>query len=189
MEIIASYCFPNCESLLCAKDFHNPFIVATRSAIPSIWIMKCWPSFLTILDRLPQCIARNFSPSSVMAFMELNKMISQYIERMLEDETLLQSPGSHTIYHHLVDRSNQQLRRSCRRLVEETFSLIQAGSESPGNACAIGTFYVLNDPVIHSKLFRELQCAWPDKDVPIGYCVLEKLPYLVNKKISPEKEY
>lgn len=182
MEIIASYCFCNYESPLDAQDFHDPFIVSTRRAIPSIWIMKCWPSFMTFLGYLPQRIAQNLSPTSITAFTELNKMISRYIDRMLHDETLLQNPGSQTICHHLVDRSNQRLGRSCRRLVQETFSLIQAGSESPGNACAIGTFYVLHDPDIHNKLLQELQCAWPDQDTPIGYCVLEKLPYLVTIK-------
>ncbi|KNZ73850.1 Trichodiene oxygenase [Termitomyces sp. J132] len=178
MEIIASYCFCTSESPLDAQDFHDPFITVTRGAIPSIWIMKCWPSLKALLDCLPQWIAQSLSPASVTAFMEINRMISRYIDRMLEEETLVQGSGSQTIYRHLLDRSTQQLRRSRRRFVEETFSLLQAGSESPGNACAIGTFYVLNDPVIHSKLLHELYTAWPDKDAPVGYCVLEKLPYL-----------
>lgn len=110
-------------------------------------------------------------------------MISAQIDHILDDG--LEGPVNPTIYHHLLSASKDGGDvRSRRDLIEEAFSLLQAGSEGPGNVCTVGTFYVLNDPCIHIKLFDELCDAWPDKNTRIGYAVLEKLPYLVSWSFS-----
>ena len=44
----------------------------------------------------------------------------------------------------------------------------------------MGTFHVLDNERISAILFQELQQAWPDIDVKMGYEALEKLPYLVG---------
>ncbi|KAG5643782.1 hypothetical protein DXG03_009661 [Asterophora parasitica] len=114
----------------------------------------------------------------ILAFIQLNGMISKRIDRILAHEDLLESTGNPTIYHHLLNTSEGDSRRSRRGLIEEAFSLLQAGTEGPGNACTVGTFYVLNSPAVHKKLFQELLDAWPDKETSMGYRALEKLPYL-----------
>ncbi|KAG6911692.1 hypothetical protein DXG01_007942 [Tephrocybe rancida] len=178
MDIIASYCFTACKSSLDAHDFRDPFIVATSKAIPSIWLMKHWPFLTAFLDRLPSWLARRLPASSVVAFAELNKMTSEHVDHMLKEEALLEASGDLTVSQHLRGSSNQGLERSRRGLIEEAFSLLQAGTESSGNACAIGTFHVLNNPAVYAKLVEELCQAWPDNESPVGHCVLEKLPYL-----------
>ncbi|KAG6855015.1 hypothetical protein C0991_005944 [Blastosporella zonata] len=178
MDIIASYCFSSCKSSLDAQEFHDPFIIATREAIPSIWLMKLWPSLPTFFRYIPVWLAKILPSSSILAFTELNRKISEHIDHMLEDNNLLEASESPTIYRHLLGPTKQGLMRSRRGLIEEAFSLLQAGTESPGNACAIGTYHVLNNPAVHTKLFEELHKAWPDSEAPVGYSVLEKLPYL-----------
>lgn len=53
------------------------------------------------------------------------------------------------------------------------------GSDTVGNACSLGIFHILKDKTILSKLIRELDVAWPDKDNIVSCDRLEKLPYLV----------
>ncbi|KAG6833729.1 hypothetical protein H0H87_001161 [Tephrocybe sp. NHM501043] len=179
MDIIASHCFPSSESSLNAPDFHDPFIVATREAIPSIWLMKFCPGLTTLFHHLPSWLTRRLPSSSILAFTRLSKMISEDVDRMLVDNNFVEAlDDGLTIYGHLLHTSKQELKRSRRSLVEEMFSLLQAGTESPGNACAVGTYHVLSDPQVHARLFEELSHAWPDSDAPVEYSVLEKLPYL-----------
>ncbi|KAF5388089.1 hypothetical protein D9615_000247 [Tricholomella constricta] len=178
MDIITSYCFAKCENSLDSEEFHHQFLVANRSAIPAIWLMKFLPFLIPVLCFLPRCFANHLPISPILAFIELNAIISEQIDRILDDEDLLEITGNPTIYHHLLNASKGNFRRSRRDLIEEAFSLLQAGTEGPGNACTVGTFYILNDPVIHKKLFEELRDAWPEKDTTMGYGALQKLPYL-----------
>lgn len=55
-----------------------------------------------------------------------------------------------------------------------------AGSDTVGNALAVGTFHILKNPKILEILMNELKEAWPEKDAKVGYEKLEKLPYLVS---------
>lgn len=55
-----------------------------------------------------------------------------------------------------------------------------AGSDTVGNASAVGTFRVLKNPKIFETLMNELREAWPEKEANVGYETLEKLPYLVS---------
>ncbi|KAF9077869.1 cytochrome P450 [Rhodocollybia butyracea] len=62
--------------------------------------------------------------------------------------------------------------------MDEAFILVAAGSDTVGNTCYVGTFYALKYPSIRQKLKEELEEAWVDKDRPMSYTALEKLPYL-----------
>lgn len=61
--------------------------------------------------------------------------------------------------------------------------MIFAGSDTVGNTCAVTTFHVLNNKNICATLVKELANAWPEKDTPIAYETLEKLPYLVSNQL------
>ena len=113
-------------------------------------------------------------------------MITDQIDRILNDQSFLGSTENWTIYHHLLGArvgKDNPLISSRRDLLEETLSLLQAGSDTVGNTCTIGTFYILNDQDVHSRLFDELQEVWPDKNMQVEYTMLEKLPYLVGISI------
>ena len=55
-----------------------------------------------------------------------------------------------------------------------------AGSDTVGNASAVGTFHVLQNPEVLKTLSNELKEAWPEKEAHVGFEILEKLPYLVS---------
>lgn len=69
--------------------------------------------------------------------------------------------------------------RSTQYLLDEALSFLQAGSDTVGNTCTVGTFYVLNDKLVLSNLIEELQSIWPDQDETVELATLQTLPYLV----------
>jgi cytochrome P450 len=108
-------------------------------------------------------------------------MIANQVHWILNDQNFFDSTENWTVSHRLL-RVGKDISpiTSQHGLFEEALSLLQAGSDTVGNTCTIGTFYILNDSDIHSKLFDELQEVWPDSGTRITYTVLEKLPYLVG---------
>lgn len=182
MDIITSYSFAHCANSLDAEDFYDPLLVNIQTTVPFIWVMKLLPFLIPCFSTMPEWFARRLSPE-FMAFLNLRRLISAQIDRVLDEKEPSENTDNPTIYHRLIKApsgKDTRLHSTRRDLFEEALSLLQAGSDTVGNTCTIGTFYTLNDRAVHSKLFHELRNAWPDKNTPIGYSVLEKLPYLVS---------
>lgn len=87
-----------------------------------------------------------------------------------------------TIFHHLLEPKGQKQ----TTIVHEVIGLIAAGSDTTASTCYVGMFYALRNKEICLKLTKELNEAWPDKDQPMSYVALEKLPYLVcDRQLCP----
>ena len=180
MDIIATYCFARCDNSLNAEDFHDPLLMTIQSTISLFWLIKFLPFLIPLVAALPEGLVATFS-SQFLAHFRLRNLVANQIDRILNDQSFFDSMENWTIYHHLLRaRVGNNNNPSRRDLFEEALSLLQAGGDTVGNICTIGTFYILNDPDVHSRLFGELQEVWPDKNATAEYTVLEKLPYLVG---------
>jgi cytochrome P450 len=182
MDIIATYCFARCDNSLDAEGFHDPLLMTIQRTISFFWLIKFLPFLVPLVAALPERLVVPFN-SQFLAFFKLRNMIANQIDRILNDQSFFDDTENWTIYHHLLGArvgKDSSLIPSRRDLFEEALSLLQAGSDTVGNTCTIGTFYILNDPNVRSRLFDELQDVWPDKNIPVEYRVLEKLPYLVS---------
>jgi cytochrome P450 len=58
------------------------------------------------------------------------------------------------------------------------FTILTAGGETTGNAMTIITYYVLSNLEVYQRLVLELKTAFTNKEIPLDYLTLEKLPYL-----------
>ncbi|KAJ8453932.1 hypothetical protein ONZ45_g19506 [Pleurotus djamor] len=188
LEIILSYCFARDFDILSAADFRDPLILAVEAIMPLALVFKHFPFVYGMLLGLDGLFKRfrqdSFGPG------ELMDSLSQQIDELLEEPELLQQQTHDTIYHHLLTpkaaKGGPSVIPSKKSLLEEAMNLVAAGSDTVGNTCTVGTFYILNNPTILSSLRRELRDAWPDLSVPVKYEALEKLPYLVSlSKFNP----
>ncbi|CAI7622111.1 unnamed protein product [Penicillium glandicola] len=95
------------------------------------------------------------------------------------------SPGQkHPTIFDLVlqpDAKTGQPPLSLNDLTTETLIFITGGEESTANTLIHGTFHVLSNPQIKSRLQEELSGAIPDGHPMPTADTLEKLPYLVRK--------
>lgn len=180
MDIIATYCFARCDNSLDATNFHDPLLMTMQSTIPFFWLIKFFSFLIPLVAVLPEKIFISFN-SPFLAFIRLRNIITNQIDRILSDRSFFDTTQNWTIYHHLLGArvgKDGPSTSSRRDLFEEALSLLQAGSDTVGNTCTLGTFYILNDPDVHSRLFDELQEVWPDRNMQAEYTMLEKLPYL-----------
>ncbi|KAF8877294.1 cytochrome P450, partial [Infundibulicybe gibba] len=97
-------------------------------------------------------------------------------DKFLANPSLLENADHEIVYHHLI--SSKRAMPSRKSLLHEAVVLIAAGSDTVGNTCTIGTFYILENKDVHRHLFEELKSVWPDQDSHITLETLEKLPYL-----------
>lgn len=188
MDIIATYCFARCDNSLDATNFHDPLLMTMQSTIPFFWLIKFFSFLIPLVAVLPEKIFISFN-SPFLAFIRLRNIITNQIDRILSDRSFFDTTQNWTIYHHLLGArvgKDGPSTSSRRDLFEEALSLLQAGSDTVGNTCTLGTFYILNDPDVHSRLFDELQEVWPDRNMQAEYTMLEKLPYLVRGAYRPQ---
>lgn len=176
MEIITSYCHANPFKTLDAPDFKHPALMTLLSTGGVFFLMQHFPFISPLVFGLPSSLK---SPEMI-AVDNLFRTIEEQIDRILANPMSLDEVEHETIYHHLLSTENGRQPPSRQSLLDEASVLIAAGSDTVANTCAIGMFYVLSDPGIHTRLVKEIKEVWPDKDARVGVQILEKLPYLVT---------
>ncbi|KAF5377414.1 hypothetical protein D9757_009716 [Collybiopsis confluens] len=126
---------------------------------------------------IPRALVLRLS-ETLTAYLDVRAGLERQIDDLVRNPESLLIAEHETIYHHLLAPPKLEDRPSRKSLADEAFTLIAAGTETSSNACTVGTFYFLSNRAIRTKILLELEEAWPDKDRPTSFMVLEKLPYL-----------
>ncbi|KAF5389775.1 hypothetical protein D9757_006013 [Collybiopsis confluens] len=176
-DIIVDYCFADSTDTLSDPDFCHPSAVETRELLKRVWIQVSFPFITKFVARAPQALVLWLFPGFA-SYIDTKARYERQIDTYLADPDALSATEHETIYHHLLEPKNSQLRPSKASLVHEAFSLIGAGSDTVGHTCTVGTYFALSNHSIKRRLAEELSDAWPDKDRPMSFTALEKLPYL-----------
>ncbi|KAF9459675.1 cytochrome P450 [Collybia nuda] len=180
LDIITSYCFAQSFDTLDEPDFRHPLPIAISSAITVIWTLKYFPFLKFISDHAPNWLAVWLLPVT-KGYFDIFDQLSHYLDGILANPETLEAAGHETIYHHLLSPNKlHQKIPSKKSLLDESLTLLGAGSETVGSTVTMGVFHVLNNPIVYRKLVQELETSWPDSTVPMTYQALEKLPYLTS---------
>jgi cytochrome P450 len=178
LDIITSYSFDRSYGALTFPSFQHPLLVCMQAGVHAPSLFKAFPIAHRIFPLLLRVAKNN---PVIKGFAETRARMSAQIEELLADPGSLDRADHEIIYHHLMTpqpSKGQPEIPTKKSLLEEAMNLMFAGSDTVGNATTFGTFLVLSHERVYSKLFNELKEAWPDKNQPMRYEVLEKLPYL-----------
>jgi cytochrome P450 len=177
-DVITSYSFAENSNTLDVPNFVHPLIRDVEETAKINWISRHFPVLIHLMKPCPPKLVAWIFPK-FRGFLDLKITLDSQVDRILKNPESLASVDHETVYHHLlVPKLSIRERLSRTALKDEACLLVQAGSDTVGNTAHIGTFYVLKDKRIHDKLVEELCKAWPDKELPMSYEVLEKLPYM-----------
>ncbi|KAK0448933.1 cytochrome P450 [Desarmillaria tabescens] len=177
LEVIATYCFGQSFGSLDVPGFRHQLLLNIAIQIQILWVWKWFPLLPVVLMNLPDFIILRLDPT-LRANLDLRDMLTKQIDNFVDNEDDLKN-AHEVIYHHLLHPSSEKhTRPSKSSLHDEAMLLIEAGSDTVGNACYTGMFYALNDPYIYKKVTAELQESWADRNQPMPLQSLEKLPYL-----------
>ena len=183
LDIITEYLFGHCQNNVNYPDFGAPLLIDIQTSVPMLWILKSFPCIVPVLPLIPRwlapCIHEQFR-----AFCSLQEFLVSSLDRSNKEAKACSGFGlDHpTICHQLFEPSFSSPQQFFSTLpwLDEVLSLIQAGSDTVGNTCTVGTFYVLNEEHILIRLTEELRSVWPESDECIDVAVLQSLPYLVS---------
>jgi cytochrome P450 len=177
-DVITSYSFAENTNTLDVPNFVHPIIQDVEETFQMWWISRHFPFVTSLMDIFPSKFMAWLLPK-FRGFLEAKDLLESQVNKIIENPESLSSVDHETIYHVLLEpKLSTQERLTRTALLHEAWLLLQAGSDTVGNTATIGTFYGLKDKRIRAKLIEELSEAWPDKESPMSYVVLEKLPYL-----------
>jgi len=179
LDIISFYIFGQCTNALDTTNFAAPILFYIQSALPMLWVIKSfsWASWtFPFVSLLSKPFSVHFN-----GLISLRSFIGNWVHQcILNDAKLLESSNSVALYHRfLLPGRDTTPSGYPQYVIDEAISLLQAGSDTVGNACTTGTAYILQNPTVFSRLFQELQTSWPDGQESIRLSELERLPYLV----------
>ncbi|KAK4504846.1 hypothetical protein PRZ48_002809 [Zasmidium cellare] len=176
LDCITTYCFAKDVHASSAEDFKHPLVEAMDAAVPAIRVLQYFNPWRKLVFGLPPWLAKLTDPNAG-ARVELQDMLLEQVKEFVEDPKRMEQTSNPTIYHRLLDPSNGPV-PSLKSLHDEAMSLFFGGAESSGNVSMLGTWYILQNPSIESRLREELREAWPDLEDMPRLEDLEKLPYL-----------
>jgi hypothetical protein len=181
LDIITEYLFGHCQNNVDYPDFEAPLLIAIQTSVPMSWLLKSFPFIVRVLPFLPRWLAPSLHGQS-RAFCSLQEFLVSSLDRSRKEAKAFSGLDHLAICHHLLEPLCCPPPVLFTKLpwLDEVLSLIQAGSDTVGNTCTIGTLYVLNEKSILSKLTEELRSVWPESDDCIDVAILQTLPYLVS---------
>ncbi|KIK54998.1 hypothetical protein GYMLUDRAFT_48199 [Collybiopsis luxurians FD-317 M1] len=176
-DLITDYCFANSIDTLSYPNFTHPIAQETQNLVKRMWIQIYFPFIFQLVARIPQELILWLFPRFT-TIMDVKARFEQQIDSFISNPEDLVIAEHETIYHHLLEPKDPELRPSRVSLVHEAFVLLGGGSDTVGHACTTGTYFALQDHLIRHRLTEELREAWPDKGRPLNFTAMEKLSYL-----------
>ncbi|KAK6996685.1 cytochrome P450 [Favolaschia claudopus] len=174
LDIITTYCFAQSFSTLSHPTFHHPILLAILSGVTTIWTFKYFPSIYILANLLPSWLMQRIARLS-KGYAQLIGYLSNHLDEIIADPSKLESNSAgpeqqETIYSHLLNPINLEKHDvpSKQSLLDESMTLLGAGSETTGNVVTSGVFRVLNNARIIQRLQAELDEAFPADDSETG---------------------
>ncbi|KAJ7577965.1 cytochrome P450 [Mycena floridula] len=174
LEIIGRYCFAQSNDAVTNPGFNHPILSNFEAFAPMILMAKNFPWI-----HRTNMLLGVFQPVRHRA--DFLASLSDQIDSLIANPELLESSEHEIIYHHLLTPNPEKGQFSApskESLMHEARNLLGAGSDTVGNACTVGSFYILQDPMVHNKVIEELKMAIPGDADEIRLETVEKLPYL-----------
>jgi hypothetical protein len=181
LDIITAYMFGHCIDALDDPNFCNPLLLDIQAALPILWIIKAFPWLVPGIALIPAWLGGTLY-NQYRAFGAIRQYVNVWLNHIKREAEISDDLRGFTICHRLLHPSviHYYDLRSTQYLLDEALSFLQAGSDTVGNTCTVGTFYVLNDKLVLSNLIEELRSIWPDQDETVELATLQTLPYLVS---------
>ncbi|KAF8901836.1 cytochrome P450 [Mucidula mucida] len=179
MDTITAYCYGNSFGALSTPDFKHPILISLGPATPIATASRHFP-ILHLFKRLPYWFAQAIN-RDMIGVVQLHRFVLAQIDGILHNPDSLRSAEHETIYHHLLPETPKRTDWPSRKsLHEEALNLLFAGTDTTANAIETGVLHIFSDERVKKKLLEELIDAYPEKETPVAFEVVEKLPYLTS---------
>ncbi|RDW56886.1 hypothetical protein BP5796_12953 [Coleophoma crateriformis] len=173
VDVISDYAFGESYSLLDRDDLGREFFELTGGIGPTWWVFQQWPALQAFALSLPLSVAKAMS----------KPLKQQAHSQVLEVKAKLdagQKVDKPCIFEALLEPADGYQIPTPDQIKDEAYAILNAASDTTGNAMTVTAYNVLSNPEIYRTLTEELKTAFPNKDQPLEFSKLEKLPYLTG---------
>ncbi|KIW33393.1 hypothetical protein, variant [Cladophialophora immunda] len=174
-DVICQYCFGLCynhlESPNFEESFHDAFMAVSAFGHTTLQ----FPWVTPLLNALPDSIVDKMNPALHMLLV-LKKDFQRIISNIANSDRKIAEHA--TVFHEVLNSNLPEGEKTLKRLGDEAFGILGAGTETTAWALTLATFYLINQPATMKRLQEELKAAIPDPAAPLDWLRLEELPYL-----------
>ena len=180
-DIISEYSFPEGYDLLEKPEFDSAHYEAWMGLTKLSHVLKQFGWLYPLLDSMPMWITKWTSPEMYLILQGQKFLLAQAIE--------LSKQRGQPDYKETTSRTSMmkafmdspllpESEKAPSRIKAEAQIAIDAGTLTTTHALKAGTYHILANPDVHSRLMAELEERIPDPNKPPNLRELEQMPYL-----------
>ncbi|PYH72891.1 cytochrome P450 [Aspergillus vadensis CBS 113365] len=176
-DVITYYCYGKRWGFIEDKDFRSDVHGGNEENTGLAHFNRFFPFVPETMRKIPLHLMALCLPGKA-GMLQFQGAILSTISENTHDASKAPGKDDRTIFKRLTDPSLPVAERSKRRIEDEVFTLLGAGTETTASTLMIMTYYVSRDKSIRDKLRNELKQVLPTPTSTATWPELEKLPYL-----------
>ncbi|RAK96671.1 cytochrome P450 [Aspergillus ibericus CBS 121593] len=175
-DVITYYCFGKRWGFVEDEHFRSEIHKNNEENTEHCHLDRFFPFVPELMRRIPGQVLALLLPSKAAAF-EFQAALFQTITMNMQAGST-STKENRTIFQKLTDPSLPAEERSLRRVQDEVFTLLGAGTETTASTLMVMIYHVSRNESIRDKLRTELKQVMPTPTSAVTWTELEKLPYL-----------
>lgn len=180
LDVISSYCFGDGFRALENPNYGKPWRDQMNSGAAMNPIGRQFPRLWVIMMTLPPWVLLKLDPLMAQT-VELTEKAKDTITNILAGKEEKSLEYNHrTIFHEIKDSDLPPAEKTPQRLMGEWFVFMGAGTETTARNLSVLQFYLLSNPEVYRRLFKELKQVMPKPTSDVNLDELMNLPYLVS---------
>ncbi|OOF93013.1 hypothetical protein ASPCADRAFT_173692 [Aspergillus carbonarius ITEM 5010] len=176
-DVITYYCYGKRWGFIEDEGFRSEIHKSNEENTQHCHFDRFFPFVPEVVRRIPLQVLALLLPNKAAAF-EFQAAILQTINTNMQDGPKISGKESRTIFKKLTDPGLPAEERTLRRIQDEVFTLLGAGTETTASTLMVMIYHVSQDEGIRDKLRSELKQIMPTPTSAATWTELEKLPYL-----------
>ncbi|PWY79270.1 cytochrome P450 [Aspergillus heteromorphus CBS 117.55] len=176
-DVITHYCYGKTWHFLEDEAFRSDIHKSTDENSSFAHINRFFPFVPETLRKVPPWVMSLVFPGKTAVF-EFQESFLQLISASMQSGEKVSDKGGRAIFKKLSDPGLPEKERSLRRIEDEVFTLLGAGTETTASTLMLMVYHTAQDRSIVEKLRAELKQLMPTPTSTPTWTELEKLPYL-----------
>ena len=179
-DIISEYSFPQGYNLLDKSEFDSEHYAAWMALSKISHLFKQFGWLFPLLDSIPMWLTKYTSPEVYLVVQQQDVLLKQSkaIAKNRDKSDYKETTSRPSMIQAFMDSDLPEAEKEPERIKAETQTAIGAGTLTTTHALKAGTYHILANPDIHSRLMEELEKHIPDPKSPPSLRELEQMPYL-----------
>ncbi|PYI03028.1 benzoate 4-monooxygenase cytochrome P450 [Aspergillus sclerotiicarbonarius CBS 121057] len=176
-DVITYYCYGKSWGFIEDEGFRSDIHKSNEENTQHCHFDRFFPFVSEAIRKIPLRVLALLLPGKA-AVWEFQAGIFQTITMNMHHGPKASAKADRTIFKKLTDPSLPAEERTLRRIQDEVFTLLGAGTETTASTLMVMIYHVSQDEGIRDKLRNELKQIMPTPTSAVTWTELEKLPYL-----------